>query len=615
MTTKPNKNHIDVAAVDDFDQFRDLLSDDDLVVPEQVLKPPQETTGTRLIIWLDLNLKIQELNTLAEKVLAMPRSILAGQDLRTALENAGLNPVGLMRMMLQLKQSCASSHNIEYLNTTNHQVALSSSIHLVKDNKDQPHSYLFLAKPSAQFEMPGESTMQIPAHLKTESKVQSENAALSYLFEVSAQLSALKTHHEILLNACQAISYLPTFVKPIMCLLDERHQVRTLVYDKKQFKDTQITDLKKITEEHNVFPLHIFSNEFRLSQTYLFTQEVWRTLADSGRPATENLKRFPIERDVLIFLLRFHNERVFGLAMVEYSASKQQLSMGMLKALEIFLGSVAVTIEQRSLDRKLSQINRELRIKNEDLAQMDKLKAEFISNVAHELKTPIAVGMGYAELLSSTMIGNIPPEQQDALKQVLESLQTLNQHLSGLLDFTDLNKGMMVLKPSTFDASRLLESVYDQRARVVKAKKLNFVKNVPKKQIEVYGDVRKIEVVLRILVDNAAKFSEKGTITLGVTLRERVVEFFVQDEGIGMTEDMITYVFDNFRQGDGSATRQFGGFGLGLGLARHIISLHDEKFWVQSKVDEGSTFYFTLPRVNHKTHQTRLQNQSEPAST
>ncbi len=554
--------------------------------------------GSQVFVLVDPELQIVEANTAAEMIIGLPRQALVGKDLREVFEAAGLNPVGLLRMLIEIRSGYASSRPITSMNDHDQKPVLEANLYAIKDSFGRPAYYLLAGTTTAYMHISGLQDNARTDPLRSDHRAHNENAVLSYLFEASSQINSLRKVDAILHAATQAIARLPLFSHPVICLVDDYHHIRSMIYNNADFPAKNLEIFQEMVGESHTFPFSILKDDFRLGWTYLFTQDLWQAQAN-GNLNHSTLKNFPFSNDVLVYLLRLSNQHVFGVALIEYTATEQKLSAGTHKALEIFLNNVSAAVDSRVLENQISKVNKELERKNNDLAQIDKLKAEFVNNIAHEIKTPLSVGMGYTEMLSSTMFGTLNDRQREGLDQVLESLYKLNNILSGLLDFSELSTGIMKLDILEYNLKDLIIGVMAQRHSIAASKGLALMADLPMEPVRVMSDHHKIEIVLRTLIDNAIKFSESGTITVGMKLQTKKVLVFVRDEGIGMTSETSDVIFDDFRQGDGSATRKYGGLGLGLSLTRHIINLHEEKFWVESEPEKGSTFYFTLTPVEN----------------
>jgi signal transduction histidine kinase/CheY-like chemotaxis protein len=229
----------------------------------------------------------------------------------------------------------------------------------------------------------------------------------------------------------------------------------------------------------------------------------------------------------------------------------------------------------------------------------NRAKSQFLANMSHELRTPLSAVIGYAEMLAE----ELEDLKQDQLLPDLAKIESNARHLLSLInDVLDLSKieaGRMTVAAEAFEVRRLLDDVVAATTSLAERKENRFVVDLGDAAGAMNTDQVKVRQCLLNLISNAAKFTEKGTITLAAR-REREagrdwLRFAVTDTGIGMTEEQLTRLFQRFSQADESTTRQFGGTGLGLALTRAFCRMMGGDVTVTSKQGEGSTFTIRLP--------------------
>ncbi len=230
--------------------------------------------------------------------------------------------------------------------------------------------------------------------------------------------------------------------------------------------------------------------------------------------------------------------------------------------------------------------------------QMDdsfRLQTEFVSNISHEFRTPLNGVLGYVELLRDGLYGPVTEEQRQALDHVARCANHLLDLITEVMDLSKLKNGQLELEKDLYSPYELVESVADAMQPAVREKELRLEIHCEEGLPSVYVDFHRIYQVLRNLVDNAVKFTHSGQVEIGARRLEDAVEFFVRDTGIGIPEESLTTIFEEFRQADGSTTRTYGGMGIGLSLSRRLVELHGGEMSVESRESHGSTFTFTVP--------------------
>lgn len=227
-----------------------------------------------------------------------------------------------------------------------------------------------------------------------------------------------------------------------------------------------------------------------------------------------------------------------------------------------------------------------------------RMKDEFISVVSHELRTPLTSVHGALNLLSSGLIAAESEQGQQVIAIAAENAERLARLVNDILELERLESGKISLLKQWVKASELMHRAIAQ-VQIV-ANRAGVRLEVSKQEIEFEADGDRIIQVLTNLLSNAVKFSPRGsTVWLSVAQRQsphlNAVLFKVQDQGRGIPADKIESIFERFHQVDASDSRQKGGTGLGLAICRSIVEQHGGQIWVESVLDEGSSFYFTLP--------------------
>jgi len=229
----------------------------------------------------------------------------------------------------------------------------------------------------------------------------------------------------------------------------------------------------------------------------------------------------------------------------------------------------------------------------------DRMKTAFLSTISHELRTPLNAIIGFSELIK---IGGLEPEDiTDFNDEILGSGLHLLSIVEDILDVSLLEKHDLKIENTEFSLSVFLKQIYDKfkDSKRYENKAVDLFIKIDAKSgdtsaDQINTDVKKLEHIFTKLIDNAYKFSEEGKIEFGYTRRNYKYEFYVKDEGIGIEEEKLQLIFENFAQVAEDEHRAHDGLGLGLSIVRHLLSVMGGDIRVESEVDKGSTFYFTI---------------------
>jgi signal transduction histidine kinase len=263
--------------------------------------------------------------------------------------------------------------------------------------------------------------------------------------------------------------------------------------------------------------------------------------------------------------------------------------------LSIAAAHASVAIENAQLFENMEQKARQLREAYDSLKELDKLKGELVQNISHELRTPLTFIRGYVELLSEGVMGSVTEEQAHALDVVLDKTRGLTRLVEDIMALQQPSQ--VGFEPKPVSLVELGQMALKGAFAGANAAGLALVDEIPPRLPLVMGDAGRLGQVLDNLLSNAIKFTPPGgRITLRMKAEPDVIVVEVKDTGVGIQEDQLYRVFDRFYQVDGSATRRYGGAGLGLAIVKQFIEQHGGRAGVRSKLGEGSTFYFTLPR-------------------
>jgi len=240
----------------------------------------------------------------------------------------------------------------------------------------------------------------------------------------------------------------------------------------------------------------------------------------------------------------------------------------------------------------------EVKDKNAALERLNHLKSQFLATVTHELRTPLHSIISYGALLLEGFVeGGLTAEQEEHIQFMVRRAEDLSRLVDDMLDLSKIEADRLEVKVEPMALEPSLMEVVNQLKPMANNKGLRLALEMDDALPLVLADSQRLRQVVINMVSNALKFTEKGGITIQCSLLERydMLRIAVSDTGIGISPAALDYIFEAFRQADGSTTRRFGGTGLGLTIARKLIELQGGEVFVESTVGRGSTFSFTLP--------------------
>src|SRR5262245_16187118 len=259
--------------------------------------------------------------------------------------------------------------------------------------------------------------------------------------------------------------------------------------------------------------------------------------------------------------------------------------------LKTFADQAVIAIENDRLFKELEMANREL-------AAASQHKSEFLANMSHELRTPLNAIIGFSEVLSERMFGDLNEKQEEYLKDIYASGTHLLSLINDILDLSKIEAGRMELELSDFDLPTAIENALMLVRERAGRRSIALHTDIDTRLGQIQADERKVRQVVLNLLSNAIKFTpEGGRIDVAAVPKDGLVEVSVTDTGIGIAPEDQEKVFEEFRQ-VGTAAKKVEGTGLGLTLCRKFVELHGGRIWVKSEVGVGSTFTFTIP-VRH----------------
>ena len=287
-------------------------------------------------------------------------------------------------------------------------------------------------------------------------------------------------------------------------------------------------------------------------------------------------------------------DEVIGELAVDQAATSEE-SMEIIEAVARQLGA---HIENVRLSEQNELRAAELEKLVTQLRELDRLKSSFLANMSHEFRTPLNSILGFADVMLEELDGPLTENMSNDLGLIQKNGQHLLHLINDVLDMAKIESGKMNLNPETFRVHEILEDVTSITSTLASEKKLGLViEKDSDKKVEIFADRTRLRQVMINIVNNAIKFTEQGRILIHASRHDGHVVIKVKDTGIGIPQDLLEAVFQEFTQVDISSTRKSGGTGLGLPISRRLIEMHGGRIWAESPglKGEGTTLNVELP--------------------
>jgi signal transduction histidine kinase/HAMP domain-containing protein len=326
--------------------------------------------------------------------------------------------------------------------------------------------------------------------------------------------------------------------------------------------------------------------------------------AQLEKPITIDISQFPspgllpyIEKEGLVSFIGtplMSKGKVVG-AMSLGTSKKRIFTKEDLDLLFSIGNVIGIAAENARLYKESRENLQKLQKAYQELQTLDKMKDDLISNVSHELKTPLISIKGYGELLYDEKLGGLSEEQKKSLEAIIRNADRLTRLINSILFISKLQAGKIEFKFESLDMKEILKMCVDDFKRIMDKKQIQLEIDIPEIP-HILGDKDRFIEVITNLLENAIKFTpDRGNISIKAQCEEEFVHIIVSDNGIGISTEILPKLFTRFYQVDASTARKFGGTGLGLYITKNIIDAFKGKIWIESEVGKGTTVHVLLP--------------------
>jgi signal transduction histidine kinase len=300
-------------------------------------------------------------------------------------------------------------------------------------------------------------------------------------------------------------------------------------------------------------------------------------------------------------------EQVIGFILIGNNQEEYPITEGDTELIKILSTQIGEALENAELFEETWKSSQELETKvklrtkelSEALGQIQEIskrKSDFISAVSHELRTPLTSIKGYASILLAGKLGDIPQAVKERLEKINHHSDDLTKLINDLLDIARIESGKAELSLESLNIAELISDVADLLAPQIKEKQLQVKLDLAEQLPVVKADRHQLERVFINLLSNAIKFTpQAGSITIAGQITDNAIRVQVSDTGIGIAPKDLPHMFEEFYRSDNAVNEQVKGTGLGLSLVKSIIAAHKGRIWVESELNKGTTFSFTLP--------------------
>ena len=261
---------------------------------------------------------------------------------------------------------------------------------------------------------------------------------------------------------------------------------------------------------------------------------------------------------------------------------------------QIAVGNMEERVEVTTRD-EIGELSQNFNEMAEKLNRVELLRKELISNVSHDLRTPLGLIKGYAEMIRDIHADN-PEKTNEDLNIIIEESDRLSEMVNEILDSSEFKSGYIELKREDFDLALLIDASFEKYKIKALEKEIGFSLSLENQNVYINADPIRLQQVLDNLIANAINFTESGgSIDLKVYEKDKKIRVEINDNGIGMDSEELKYIWDRFYKGEKNKDSTINS-GIGLSIVKNILTAHDFEFGVNSELDKGTSFFILIPK-------------------
>jgi len=315
------------------------------------------------------------------------------------------------------------------------------------------------------------------------------------------------------------------------------------------------------------------------------------------------VKYFPVENDNWWVFPLLIKENLYGI-MIIFNPNLNTVN----NILFSFYKSVALVFAQ-AYDRVAAIAESKSML--EKVAKANKLKTAFLTNISHEVRTPVNSIVGFSDLLADPDL--TIDQREEFITMITKSSQTLVKMFDNIIDASKLQSNQISFRKEWFDIKDILKEIEielreDESRNIDDKVFINVIYPDENQKIKMYTDIFRVRQVMGQLIENAIEHTEEGEIEIGAKLGDRQIRFYVKDSGKGIDKDKQSEIFSLFESEEHAFTFESGGSGLGLSISKEMIEQLGGKIWFDSVVNQGTTFFISFPEKNYRIEKIETNN-------